>query len=118
MASGFRYAALMHSRHSPRGQMIVCSATLHSPEVKQLAEEIMHFPTWVDLKVWLSRYAMQSYGQQGQDAVPETVHHVVRMIDPLEVCDLVSYLGLTSSRTIHGARQPASPRTASTSTIM
>ena len=26
-------------------------------------DKIMHFPTWVDLK--------------GQDAVPETVHHVV-----------------------------------------
>ena len=29
----------------------------------------MHFPTWVDLK--------------GQDAVPETVHHVVCYVDPL-----------------------------------
>lgn len=28
----------------------------------------MHFPTWVDLK--------------GEDAVPETVHHVVVNIDP------------------------------------
>ena len=28
----------------------------------------MHFPTWVDLK--------------GQDAVPETVHHVVCYVDP------------------------------------
>ena len=28
----------------------------------------MHFPTWVDLK--------------GEDAVPETVHHVVVTIDP------------------------------------
>lgn len=27
----------------------------------------MHFPTWVDLK--------------GEDAVPETVHHVVVMVD-------------------------------------
>ena len=47
-----------------RLQMIVCSATLHNFEVKKLADSIMHFPTWVDLK--------------GQDAVPETVHHVVR----------------------------------------
>uniref|UniRef100_T1J2C5 ATP-dependent RNA helicase n=1 Tax=Strigamia maritima TaxID=126957 RepID=T1J2C5_STRMM len=51
-----------------RLQMIVCSATLHSFEVKKLAESIMHFPTWVDLK--------------GEDAVPETVHHVVVIIDP------------------------------------
>lgn len=28
----------------------------------------MHFPTWVDLK--------------GEDAVPETVHHIVVMVDP------------------------------------
>lgn len=28
----------------------------------------MHFPTWIDLK--------------GEDAVPETVHHVVVNIDP------------------------------------
>ncbi|KAM7445988.1 ATP-dependent RNA helicase ddx1 [Porites harrisoni] len=56
---------------SPDGkrlQMIVCSATLHSLEVKKLADRIMHFPTWVDLK--------------GQDAVPETVHHVVCHVDP------------------------------------
>lgn len=51
-----------------RLQMIVCSATLHSFEVKRLADRLMHFPTWVDLK--------------GEDAVPETVHHVVVRIDP------------------------------------
>ena len=31
--------------------MIVCSATLHAFEVKKMAEKLMHFPTWVDLKV-------------------------------------------------------------------
>lgn len=51
-----------------RLQMVVCSATLHSFEVKKLAEKIMHFPTWVDLK--------------GEDSVPETVHHVVCIVDP------------------------------------
>ncbi|XP_059622379.1 ATP-dependent RNA helicase Ddx1 [Phlebotomus argentipes] len=51
-----------------RLQMIVCSATLHSFEVKKMAERLMHFPTWVDLK--------------GEDAVPETVHHVVVKVDP------------------------------------
>lgn len=50
-------------------QMVVCSATLHSFEVKKMATKLMHFPTWVDLK--------------GEDAVPETVHHVVALIDPL-----------------------------------
>lgn len=74
--------------------MIVCSATLHAFEVKKMAvnilksclqlstrskyrmtswfllsqERLMHFPTWVDLK--------------GEDAVPETVHHVVVSVDP------------------------------------
>ncbi|XP_065896909.1 ATP-dependent RNA helicase DDX1-like [Dysidea avara] len=52
-----------------RLQMIVCSATLHSFEVKKLADKLMHFPTWVDLK--------------GQDSVPDTVHHVVCYVDPV-----------------------------------
>ncbi|XP_047999497.1 ATP-dependent RNA helicase Ddx1 [Leguminivora glycinivorella] len=51
-----------------RLQMVVCSATLHAFEVKKMAEKLMHFPTWIDLK--------------GEDAVPETVHHVVALIDP------------------------------------
>lgn len=51
-----------------RLQMIVCSATLHAFEVKKMAERLMHFPTWVDLK--------------GEDAVPETVHHIVVTVDP------------------------------------
>lgn len=51
-----------------RLQMVVCSATLHSFEVKKMAERLMHFPTWVDLK--------------GEDAVPETVHHVIVSVDP------------------------------------
>lgn len=53
---------------SQRLQMIVCSATLHSFEVKKMAEKLMQFPTWIDLK--------------GEDAVPETVHHVVTLVDP------------------------------------
>ena len=51
-----------------RLQMVVCSATLHSFEVKKLAEALMHFPTWVDLK--------------GQDSVRDTVHHVVLNCNP------------------------------------
>ncbi|XP_055349017.1 ATP-dependent RNA helicase DDX1-like [Paramacrobiotus metropolitanus] len=51
-----------------RLQMIVCSATLHNFEVKKLADQMMRFPTWIDLK--------------GQDSVPETVHHVLVKIDP------------------------------------
>ncbi|KAF8566075.1 hypothetical protein P879_03368 [Paragonimus westermani] len=51
-----------------RLQMVVCSATLHSFEVKKLANKLMHFPVWIDLK--------------GQDSVPETVHHVICLVDP------------------------------------
>lgn len=51
-----------------RLQMIVCSATLHDFEVKKMADRLMYFPTWIDLK--------------GEDSVPETVHHVVCMINP------------------------------------
>ena len=56
-----------------RLQMVVCSATLHDFEVKKMANRLMHFPTWVDLK--------------GEDAVPDTVHHCVVMVDPQrDVC--------------------------------
>lgn len=51
-----------------RLQMIVCSATLHDFDVKKMADRLMHFPAWVDLK--------------GEDAVPDTVHHCVCMVDP------------------------------------
>ncbi|XP_015790146.1 ATP-dependent RNA helicase DDX1 [Tetranychus urticae] len=53
-----------------RLQMVVCSATLHNFDVKKLAERVMFFPAWVDLK--------------GEDSVPETVHHVIFRIDPRE----------------------------------
>lgn len=51
-----------------RLQTICCSATLHNFEVKKLAQQLMYFPTWIDLK--------------GEDSVPDTVHHVVLRIDP------------------------------------
>lgn len=56
---------------SPEGrrlQMIVASATLHNFNVKKLAQKLMSFPSWVDLK--------------GEDAVPDTVHHCVALVDP------------------------------------
>ncbi|KRY09978.1 ATP-dependent RNA helicase DDX1 [Trichinella patagoniensis] len=53
-----------------RLQIIVCSATLHNMDVKNLADKIMHFPQWIDLK--------------GQDSVPETVHHVVALVNPVQ----------------------------------
>ena len=36
-----------------------------------MAEKLMYFPTWVDLK--------------GQDSVPDTVHHVIVPVDPRQV---------------------------------
>ena len=41
---------------------IICQYHAHEQD------KIMHFPTWVDLK--------------GQDAVPDTVHHLVCYVDP------------------------------------
>lgn len=66
----------MHGRIPPftsdakRLQVIICSATLRSFDVKKLSEKIMHFPQLVDLK--------------GEDSVPETVHHVVVNVDPVK----------------------------------
>ena len=53
-----------------RLQMIVCSATLHNFDVKKLADQLMQFPAWIDLK--------------GQDSVPDTIHHCVCIINPLD----------------------------------
>lgn len=50
-----------------RVQTLLFSATLHSPEIKALSTKIQSFPTWVDLK--------------GKDAVPETLHHTMVMLD-------------------------------------
>ena len=43
---------------SQRLQVLLFSATLHSPLIKQVAQKIMKFPTWVDLK--------------GRDLIPDT----------------------------------------------
>jgi ATP-dependent RNA helicase DDX1 len=51
-----------------RFQVCFFSATLHSPEIRNLAAQICYEPTWVDLK--------------GAVSVPETVHHVVYRINP------------------------------------
>ncbi len=49
--------------------MCFFSATLHSPQIRELADLVCHNPTWIDLK--------------GQDTVvPDTLHHVVLPILP------------------------------------
>ncbi|GAB4816240.1 hypothetical protein N2152v2_003286 [Parachlorella kessleri] len=53
-----------------RLQVLMFSATLHSPEVRALADKICQNPIIVDLK--------------GKDAVPETVDHVLVRVDPQE----------------------------------
>merc|ERR1719215_2527401 len=58
------------SGRKDRVQTLFFSATLHTPEVTTLIQEICTRPQWVDLK--------------GKDAVPETVHHVVFYVDPTE----------------------------------
>ena len=49
-------------------QVLMFSATLHSPQIANLSEKICKFPTWVDLK--------------GRDSVPTTVQHAQIVIDP------------------------------------
>ena len=44
-------------------QVVICSATLHSPDIQRLADDICQHPTWVDLK--------------GKESVPENVDHVI-----------------------------------------
>lgn len=52
----------------PSPQVLMFSATLHSPEVKRLAAAICQQPMLVDLK--------------GKDAVPDSVDHVLLRVDP------------------------------------
>ncbi|KAK9822994.1 hypothetical protein WJX81_003865 [Elliptochloris bilobata] len=53
-----------------RLQVLLFSATLHSPEVREIAERVCHQPIWVD--------------QKGRESVPDTVDHVQVRIDPRE----------------------------------
>jgi ATP-dependent RNA helicase DDX1 len=51
------------SKESARLQVCFFSATLHTPGVRELAEQMTYHATWVDLK--------------GKDVVPETVDHLI-----------------------------------------
>lgn len=61
--------AFLHKKVPVRNrvQTLLFSATLHSPEIKELSAKIQSFPTWVDLK--------------GKDSVPDTLHHTMIMLD-------------------------------------
>lgn len=65
----FADVAFLHQKVPARNrvQTLLFSATLHSPEIKDLSEKIQSFPTWVDLK--------------GKETVPETVHHTMVCVD-------------------------------------
>jgi len=63
-----RLNAQIKRGRTDRVQTLFFSATLHTPEIKTMIEEITTEATWVDLK--------------GKDSVPDTVHHVVFRIDP------------------------------------
>ncbi|KAA6387693.1 MAG: putative ATP-dependent RNA helicase DDX1, partial [Streblomastix strix] len=51
-------------------QVILVSATLHTPQMAKVIERATEFPTWVDLK--------------GDRAVPETVHHAYISVNPTQ----------------------------------
>jgi superfamily II DNA/RNA helicase len=51
-------------------QVLMFSATLHSPEIKAMAQSICRFPQWIDLK--------------GKPTVPDNVDHALLWIDPLK----------------------------------
>jgi ATP-dependent RNA helicase DDX1 len=70
-----------------RMQAILCSATLHNFQVKRLAQDLMYFPTWIDLK--------------GEDSVPETVHHVIFRVDPSKDTSYSELSGLFSTDGVH-----------------
>lgn len=79
---------------SKRLQMIVCSATLHSMDVKRMADRLMKYPIWVDLK--------------GEDAVPETVHHVIVKVDPRSDKSWKDFSKRIPTDSVH-VRDPLSP---------
>lgn len=75
--TGNRETLLKMFQRLPKGgtgtarlQVLLFSATLHSPEIEELVKTICQNPILVDLK--------------GKDHVPETVDHVVVTVDPKE----------------------------------
>jgi ATP-dependent RNA helicase DDX1 len=67
-----RLLASTEAKQSRYDRLQVCffSATLHSKEVRDLAETLCHKPLWVDLR------------GQNDSILPETVHHCVVNISP------------------------------------
>ena len=70
-----------------RLQVLMFSATLHSPEIKDMSGKLCVDPTWVDLK--------------GRDFVPETVDHVCVVVDPQEDRSWLQGLPKTFTDKVH-----------------
>ena len=66
-AENFNFVVKLHQKIPSTAQVAMFSATLHSPEILELAEKICPKATWVDLK--------------GKEYIPETVHHGVVYVD-------------------------------------
>lgn len=66
-----------------RLQVCFFSATLHSPQIKELTDLICINPTWIDLK--------------GHDIMPETVHHVLVKVPTLVDEEYTAFLQDTST---------------------
>jgi len=70
------------------------SATLHSEEIKKMAEQLCRFPQWVDLK--------------GKPTVPENVDHAIVMIDPTKM-SVNSIKQKITTDGIHSGKEKNSP---------
>lgn len=93
-----RSAAAQGGAH--RLQVLLFSATLHSPSVQSFAEILCDRPTWVDLK--------------GRDFVPDSVHHVLLRCDPAtERWDALSPIaGVDNAHSHDTPARPGEPLTA------
>ena len=69
------WQACQNQQQKHRVQVLLSSATLHSMDIRKLADRITQFPTWIDLK-------------GGAVSIPDTLDHVVVDVDsdvmPLE----------------------------------
>jgi len=82
-----------------RLQVLLFSATLHSPEIKELANVLCQNPVWVDLK--------------GRDFVPETVDHVCVVVDPREDRSWLQAAPRTYTDNAHKHDDPPGPNSSS-----
>jgi ATP-dependent RNA helicase DDX1 len=104
--TGNREAILKLFRKLPKSgagaarlQVLMFSATLHSPEIRALAAQICENPVVVDLK--------------GKDAVPDTVDHVVIKIDPVDDRTWLQSEPSVETDGVHSVDPPLEPTSSS-----